>query len=159
MFQFPRFPSPGLCVQPGDDIEDLRLDAGFPHSEIPGLAPVHGYPRLIAVFHVLLRHLSPRHPPYALSSLTLRDAEKLTFFYFYSSAIQLLRFTVYHRRLHPRWRRSSCFLISSRIRLSLTSRFDHPGAQLTFNNCCAPHLDTQTCLHTTARHIAGPLKR
>ena len=42
------------------------------------------------MFHVLHRHLAPRHPPYALSSLTCRDAEKLTFF---MVAIQLLRFS------------------------------------------------------------------
>src|SRR3990172_12457965 len=90
MFQFPRFPSPGLWIQPGDDAEDLRLGDGFPHSEIPGSTPAHGSPRLIAVFHVLHRHLAPRHPPYALSSLTCRDAEKLTFF---MVAIQLLRFS------------------------------------------------------------------
>ncbi len=28
---------------------------GFPHSEIPGSKLVDSYPRLIAVFHVLLR--------------------------------------------------------------------------------------------------------
>jgi hypothetical protein len=70
MFQFPRFPSPGLCVQPGDDARDLRPGDGFPHSDIPGSQPAHGSPRLIAVFRVLHRHLAPRHPPYALSSLT-----------------------------------------------------------------------------------------
>jgi hypothetical protein len=36
---------------------------GFPHSDIPGSTPVHGYPRLFAVSHVLRRHLAPRHPP------------------------------------------------------------------------------------------------
>ena len=70
MFQFPRFPSPGLCVQPGDDARDLRPGDGFPHSDIPGSQPAHGSPRLIAVFRVLHRHLAPRHPPHALSSLT-----------------------------------------------------------------------------------------
>ena len=35
----------------------------FPHSEIPGSKPVHGSPRLIAVSHVLHRHLTPRHSP------------------------------------------------------------------------------------------------
>ena len=90
MFQFPRFPSPRLWIQRGDDAGDLRPDAGFPHSDIPGSKPAHGSPGLIAVFHVLHRHLTPRHPPYALSSLTCRDAEKLTFF---MVAIQLLRFS------------------------------------------------------------------
>ena len=43
---------------------------GFPHSEIPGSKPASGSPRLIAADHVLHRLLTPRHPPYALSSLT-----------------------------------------------------------------------------------------
>ncbi len=95
MFQFPRFPSPRLCVQRGDDTGDLRPGAGFPHSEIPGSQPAHGSPRLIAVFHVLHRHLAPRHPPYALSSLTQRDAEKSAFF---RITIRLLRCASVHFR-------------------------------------------------------------
>ena len=43
---------------------------GFPHSEISGSTPVCGSPKLIAACHVLHRLLAPRHPPYALSSLT-----------------------------------------------------------------------------------------
>ena len=43
---------------------------GFPHSEISGSTPVCGSPKLIAAYHVLHRLLAPRHPPYALSSLT-----------------------------------------------------------------------------------------
>ena len=43
---------------------------GFPHSEISGSTPVCGSPKLIAACHVLHRLLVPRHPPYALSSLT-----------------------------------------------------------------------------------------
>jgi hypothetical protein len=42
----------------------------FPDSEISGSKPVIGYPKLIADYHVLHRHLTPRHPPYALRSLT-----------------------------------------------------------------------------------------
>jgi hypothetical protein len=34
------------------------------------------------VFHVLHRRLTPRHPPYALSSFHPRDAEKLILHYF-----------------------------------------------------------------------------
>jgi hypothetical protein len=45
---------------------------GFPHSEISGSRPVCGSPELIAAYHVLLRLLAPRHPPYALSSLTIK---------------------------------------------------------------------------------------
>src|SRR5205814_3351979 len=45
---------------------------GFPHSEIPGSKPACGSPRLIAACHVLLRLLLPRHPPCALSSLTIK---------------------------------------------------------------------------------------
>ena len=36
------------------------------HSEIFGLMPVCGYPKLIAAYHVLHRLLVPRHPPCAL---------------------------------------------------------------------------------------------
>src|SRR5688572_14673007 len=43
---------------------------GFPHSDIRGSTPACGSPRLIAANHVLLRLLTPRHPPSALSSLT-----------------------------------------------------------------------------------------
>jgi hypothetical protein len=43
---------------------------GLPHSEIPGSEPVCGSPGLIAAYHVLHRRPAPRHPPYALSSLT-----------------------------------------------------------------------------------------
>ncbi len=42
----------------------------MPHSEISGSTPVCGSPKLFAAYHVLHRLLAPRHPPYALSSLT-----------------------------------------------------------------------------------------
>jgi hypothetical protein len=44
--------------------------AGFPHSGILGSKPACGSPRLIAASHALRRFLAPRHPPFALSSLT-----------------------------------------------------------------------------------------
>ncbi len=43
---------------------------GLPHSEIFGSTLVCSSPKLIAACHVLHRLLAPRHPPYALSSLT-----------------------------------------------------------------------------------------
>src|SRR2546422_4865836 len=42
----------------------------FPHSDILGSMPACGSPRLIAACHVLRRFPAPRHPPFALSSLT-----------------------------------------------------------------------------------------
>jgi hypothetical protein len=45
--------------------------AGLPHSEILGSKLAGGSPRLIAASHVLHRLLAPRHPPFALSSLTI----------------------------------------------------------------------------------------
>ena len=51
--------------------------SGFPHSEILGSKPVCGSPKLFAAYHVLHRLLAPRHSPYALSSLTIRNS-KLT---------------------------------------------------------------------------------
>jgi hypothetical protein len=50
---------------------------GFPHSEIPGSMPACGSPRLIAACHVLHRLLLPRHPPCALSSLTIKFARHI----------------------------------------------------------------------------------
>ena len=43
--------------------------AGFPHSEISGSKLVCSSPKLIAAYRVLHRLLTPRHPPFALSSL------------------------------------------------------------------------------------------
>src|SRR5438132_12817778 len=45
--------------------------SGFPHSDIPGSPRAYRSPRLIAVCHVLHRLRVPRHPPYALTCLTL----------------------------------------------------------------------------------------
>ena len=45
---------------------------GFPIRKSPDQTPVCGSPKLIAACHVLHRHLLPRHPPCALSSLTIK---------------------------------------------------------------------------------------
>src|SRR5204862_1313243 len=47
---------------------------GFPHSEILGSKPICGSPGLIAAYRVLHRLLVPRHSPYTLSSLTIRNS-------------------------------------------------------------------------------------
>ena len=44
--------------------------AGFPHSEISGSMDICSSPKLFAAYHVFHRLLVPRHPPYALSSIT-----------------------------------------------------------------------------------------
>ena len=44
--------------------------AGFPIRISPAIAGAHPSPELNAVYHVLHRQLTPRHPPYALSSLS-----------------------------------------------------------------------------------------
>src|SRR2546428_13632991 len=51
--------------------------SGFPHSDIPGSKPACGSPRLIAACRVLHRLLAPRHPPYALSSLTIKLTQRV----------------------------------------------------------------------------------
>src|SRR6201988_4538903 len=45
---------------------------GFPHSEICGSKDACSSPQLIAAVHVLHRLEVPRHPPCALSSLTIK---------------------------------------------------------------------------------------
>ena len=43
----------------------------FPHSEISGSKDICSSPKLIAAYHVFHRLLVPRHPPYALTCLTI----------------------------------------------------------------------------------------
>jgi hypothetical protein len=45
-------------------------EPGFPIRKSPDRSLLSGSPKLIAASHVLHRLLAPRHPPYALSSLT-----------------------------------------------------------------------------------------
>src|SRR5262249_41771223 len=47
---------------------------GFPHSDIPGSKLICSSPGLIAAYRVLHRLLVPRHSPYTLSSLTIRNS-------------------------------------------------------------------------------------
>ena len=44
--------------------------SGFPHSDISGSKDICSSPKLFAAYHVFHRLLVPRHPPYALSSMT-----------------------------------------------------------------------------------------
>jgi hypothetical protein len=74
MVHFPEFARTDLCIQSAV-IRVHRI--GFPHSEIPGSKPVSGSPRLIAASHVLHRLLLPRHPPCALSSLTIKFTQRI----------------------------------------------------------------------------------
>ena len=50
---------------------DSTTTAGFPHSEICGSLVTCTSPQLIAAYRVLLRLIWPRHPPYALTYLTI----------------------------------------------------------------------------------------
>ena len=46
------------------------FSARFPHSEISGSMGICPSPKLFAAYHVFHRLLVPRHPPYALISIT-----------------------------------------------------------------------------------------
>src|SRR4029453_4608141 len=48
---------------------------GFPHSEIPGSKLICSSPGLIAAYRVLHRLLVPRHSPYTLSSLNIKNSK------------------------------------------------------------------------------------
>ena len=63
----PRVPSVHLWIQ--CTVTEV-CSARFPHSEICGSRDICSSPQLIAAYHVFLRLLVPRHPPYALSCLT-----------------------------------------------------------------------------------------
>src|SRR5215471_12000631 len=65
---------------------------GFPHSEICGSRDACSSPQLIAACHVLHRLEVPRHPPCALSSLTIK---------FTHEQQEHLRFLIADSRLAP----------------------------------------------------------
>ena len=69
MVHFPGFARTLLYIQRA---VTWFYQVGFPHSEIPGSKLACSSPGLIAACHVLHRLLAPRHPPYALSSLTIK---------------------------------------------------------------------------------------
>ena len=51
--------------------------AGFPHSDICGSQLMCSSPQLFAAYHVFLRLSVPRHPPCALSCLTICPDQSL----------------------------------------------------------------------------------
>ena len=62
-----RVPLLTLCI--GVRILEV-CSSGFPHSEISGSLDICSSPKLFAAYHVFHRLLVPRHPPYALFSMT-----------------------------------------------------------------------------------------
>ena len=74
MVHFPGLARTRLCIQRA---VTGFFPVGFPHSDIPGLKGASPSPRLFAGSHVLHRRLAPRHPPYALSSLTIISAQHI----------------------------------------------------------------------------------
>src|SRR5437667_1020828 len=70
---------------------------GFPHSEICGSRDACSLPQLIAACHVLHRLEVPRHPPCALSSLTIKFTQE-----------QQITHEKLHRRLHSK----TCLCVS-----------------------------------------------
>ena len=62
-----RVPFLKLCI----GLRILEVCSGrFPHSEISGSKDICSSPKLFAAYHVFHRLLVPRHPPYALISIT-----------------------------------------------------------------------------------------
>ncbi len=72
MVHFPALPSNAYVFSGGSFGISQR---GFPHSEIPGSKLICSSPGLIAAYRVLHRLLVPRHSPYTLSSLTIRNSD------------------------------------------------------------------------------------
>ena len=66
-----RVPFLTLCI--GVRITEV-CSARFPHSDISGSMDICSSPKLFAAYHVFHRLLVPRHPPYALSSITNFDS-------------------------------------------------------------------------------------
>ena len=62
-----RVPFPDLWIGSG---MPEGCSGRFPHSEISGSLDICSSPKLFAAYHVFHRLLVPRHPPYALISIT-----------------------------------------------------------------------------------------
>jgi hypothetical protein len=69
MVHFPRFASTPYGFRCGY-LEFIEM--GFPIRKSPDQSLFSGSPELIAASHVLHRLPAPRHPPYALSNLTIK---------------------------------------------------------------------------------------
>ena len=70
MFQFSTFAPHGLCIQPWVTGSACTVLLGFPIRRSSDQSLVGSSPRRIAASYVLHRLSMPRHPLYALSSLT-----------------------------------------------------------------------------------------
>ena len=77
MFQFT-----GLSLLSGSTAA-VSVDTGLPHSDVHESMPACGSSWLFAACHVLLRRLTPRHPPYALGSLTCFSKGHLSMSWFF----------------------------------------------------------------------------
>ena len=64
-----RVPLPALWIGAG---MHEGSSCGFPHSDTSGSKGICPSPKLFAAYRVFRRLLVPRHPPYALSSMTKR---------------------------------------------------------------------------------------
>ena len=108
----PRVPRVNLWIQ-------LTLHGsspwGFPHSEICGSMLIYSSPQLIAVSHVLLRLLMPRHSPYALVRLNFLSYITVCSLWIVWVSLYKHCFGFSVKRLHT----SVCFLLAE----SSTKRF------------------------------------
>jgi hypothetical protein len=64
---------------------------GFPIRKSPDITPVCGSPKLIAACHVLHRLYLPRHPPCALSSLTIELTPRRSRFYVVAAVMRFFQ--------------------------------------------------------------------
>src|SRR5579862_3474984 len=117
MVHFPGFARSQLWIH--WDVHRFYL-CGFPHSEIPGSMPACGSPRLIAACHVLHRLLLPRHPPCALSSLTIKFTRHMRSS---TASYQLLAFSSWLETAHAGKSYGPRILLIARARGFRASRF------------------------------------
>ncbi len=86
MVHFPGFASWPYEFRPG---YPEFIEAGFPIRTSPDQSLFNDFPKLIAAGHVLRRLPAPRHPPYALSSLTIKFCQSKKVLFVSCAAIEL----------------------------------------------------------------------
>ena len=82
---------------------------GFPIRRSPDITPVCGSPELIAACHVLHRLFLPRHPPCALSSLTIEFTHTQNVRASNSMLLSAFASTTHAQKLPDRYRLAELF--------------------------------------------------
>jgi hypothetical protein len=123
MFQFPEFAPDGLYIQPSVAVSGCPAPRGCPIRKSPDQSAFDRSPELIAVYNVLLRLCTPRHPPCTLNSLT-------TFMKHCDQTVLYTASTLHLSKIAGRRRRSTPRLVFASLRRDLLAYHKFSACQV-----------------------------